>query len=87
MLGLAHAAARFTIRIKRFGLFCDMVKVVQENAGYKADHKPESRLERCFKTGRHKAIMSQPRSAACYFIEPRFSAGAPRNIAGTISVE
>jgi hypothetical protein len=61
---------RSTIRIKRFGLFCDMMKVVQDNAGDKADRKPESRLERCFKTGCHKAIMSQPRSAACYFIEP-----------------
>jgi hypothetical protein len=45
----------FTNRTTRFGLVPgDMVKVVQENTGDKADYEPESRLERCFETGRHK---------------------------------
>jgi hypothetical protein len=40
-------------RIKRFGLSSGMVKMLQDDAGDKAKHIPESSLEHCLKSGRH----------------------------------
>jgi hypothetical protein len=41
--------------MKRFGLSPGgMVNVLQQSTGDKADHKPESRLQHCFESGRHK---------------------------------